>query len=98
MSKLLLSISNLPASPTEKDIVNAVRRTFKPGVALDLGTVSTIGDVTYRVRKDPTIVTPSKVVTTASQARQWAADNGIALGKRGRIPATVLAQFETSAK
>jgi hypothetical protein len=44
----------------------------------------------------------SKTAVKAARAenngkiRQWAADNGIALGRRGRIPASLIEQYEAA--
>ena len=89
MSKVIITIDN---ASSHKDIINAVRRSLKGDKALKVGTVEQVKDLTIRVKETPK--TPKR--NNLSHVREWAAAQGIALGKRGRISAEVLNQFNAS--
>jgi hypothetical protein len=85
MSKVILTLTDVA---TEKDVINAVRRAFSGEVNLTVGAVNTVKGVKVRV-KEAANTRPNLL-----HVRAWAAKKGIVLGKRGRIPATVLAAYE----
>ena len=80
-------------NPTEKDIINAVRRAFdKSGILFVEGTKGTVKDVTFAVRKSP-VARPNVM-----HIREWAAANGFEVGKRGRLTPEVQAAFKAANK
>ena len=77
---------------TPAQALNAVRRATSNLSEFTEGESVENKGVTFRVRKAPKAVTRE----TLAPVRSWAEKKGIKLGKRGRIPASVLAQFHES--
>jgi len=75
-----------------KDVLNTIRRATANITEFAEGETVENKGVTFRVRKAPKSVT----VETLAPVRSWAAKKGISLGKRGRIPASVMAAFNAA--
>jgi hypothetical protein len=88
MSQVNITI-NSDKPLTKAEVRNAVRRAFDNDEALVEGQSAVVKGVSFRVRNAPKAV--SKV--TLAPVRKWAKKQGIELGKRGRIPASVLAAY-----
>lgn len=85
MAKVTLTISDVA---TSKEVLNAVRRAFSVDQKLKIGTTAQIKGVQVRVKE-----IPKSTRHSLEHIREWAAKQGIELGKRGRIPAEVMQAY-----
>ena len=79
---------------TQRDVSNAVRRALSGTDTLVPGTKSVIKGVKVAVKEG--VATPFR--TPQTHIREWAAQNGYTVGKRGRFSAALLAAYAEANK
>lgn len=90
MQKTTITITE---ATTKREALNAVRRAFAEDAPLKAGERFSVKGVKVRVDEVQTVRKAS-----LKHVREWAAKQGTVLGKRGRIPAEVLAAYTSTHK
>lgn len=89
---LKITLDDYDLSP--KNVSNAVRRAFGTGDTLpEAGEVK---GVRFSVKRNTTKASTAKTLTEAGIIRQWARQNSVEVGKRGRIHPDVKAAYQAA--